>query len=179
MSLTRFRVWDSQHRHMLYPESDKAKNPYASYLTSSGDILSYAITHSGYLQRIFSGILVSTSIPIGEKLIPLFDTTLRAANPSGPEPIALYEGDIISFSIKRITHGPEREDIAAAHIWWCKEDGCWAFGYWLCPAHLINFPAYNWWYTMQDRIDRASIRLLGNVWENPELIPLLGYTPSL
>lgn len=117
------------------------------------------------------------------------ETGIRASLVS-PEPtlpdstVSLYAGDIISFTIKGITHGPEREEVAAAHVWWCQEDACWAFGRWTQKVGSMNggtewLRTWDWWYTMQDRIDRATITLLGNVFEHPHLLPKLGYTPSL
>lgn len=96
----------------------------------------------------------------------------------------IYEGDIISFTIKGITHGPEREDVAAAHVWWCAEDGCWAFGRWTADSlrtdpqtGVVYLKPWDHWYTMQDRIDRNTIKVLGNLWEHPELADQLGYDP--
>lgn len=90
--------------------------------------------------------------------------------------VLLYEDDIIAFSVRGVTHGPDPEHVVAAHIWWSTEDACWAFGRWIVPASE-RFPSYTWHYCMLDRIDPKSIKLLGNIWQNPELLPRLGYDP--
>jgi hypothetical protein len=108
----------------------------------------------------------------GERLI-MQSTGILTPNCSRP----IYEDDIISFTVKGIAHGPEPEPVAAAHVWWCQESACWAFGNWVMEG-IVGRPPMTWYYTMQDRIDRATIRVLGNVWENPEMVSLLGYNLS-
>lgn len=144
----RFRVWDVSYGKMRYETTQ-----------DSGDY-AHAIVVSIYRNTSTDGFIV------------MQDTGLRTGGPNG---FSLFEGDIISFSIKGITHGPEREDIAAAHVWWCAEDGCWAFARY---PYLHNGKQRGfWWFSMADPIDRATIRLLGNVYEHPELLPKLGYDP--
>lgn len=149
----RFRVWDVAYGKMRYAT------------TQDHEDRAHAIVVSIYRNTSTDGFIV------------MQDTGLRTGGPHG---FSLFEGDIISFSIEGVTHGPEREDIAAVHVWWCVEDGCWAFGHYTTSIRASRYmPAhtYSWWYTMQDRIDRASIKVLGNVFEHPELLPLLGYDP--
>ncbi len=83
--------------------------------------------------------------------------------------VRIYEGDRISFSTHGHTHGPEREDYQALEVWWCAEDGCWAFGRYVVPdwpapkgawnAGQMN-KGYTWHFTMQDDIDRASLEVV-------------------
>ena len=88
----------------------------------------------------------------------------------------IYEGDIVSFTIRGATHGREPDFCRAAHVWWDPKWGCWAFGRW--PWTHTGAPASDWWYTASDDgFDHASLRVLGNVWEHPELVAQLGYTP--
>lgn len=116
-----------------------------------------------------------------EPLVVMQSTGLRTGSTVGKE---LYEGDIISFDIIGHAHGVEPDHCAAAHIWWCQEDGCWAFGRWVqtIPAPQSSNQesrTFLWWYTMMDDIDPSSITLLGNIFESPELMATLGYTPRL
>ncbi len=151
-----YRLWDPTAGQMAY-----LTQAFRSHYQIGWSSLHY-VDMGGYEQADSSGYdAVVVTMP---------NTTLRA---SDGQPI--YAGDIISFTIKGITHGPEREDVAAAHVWWCAEDGCWAFGRYRWS--YSGSPEADWWYTMQDRIDRSTIKVLGNVYEHPELLPRLGYDP--
>jgi hypothetical protein len=118
------------------------------------------------------------SLPLTEQLLPLQDTGLTTKDGR-----SIWEGDIISFTINGAAHAREPDHCAAAHVWWCAEDACWAFGRWIqtIPAsqHFAH-QEYDWWYTAADGgFNHDSLKVLGNLFENPELIPSLGYTPSL
>ena len=179
-----FRVWESRIRKMHYPKADTvmwppelAQRPY------SGSVQTFALDVDGHLVLLYGwsqAAYLTTSE--GDILVPLSYTGLRTGGTIGRD---LYEGDIISFAIKGVTHGRERDECKAAHIWWNQDDACWAFGRWTqtipAPRGMENQPphTYTWWYSMMDDIDRSSITLLGNIFENPELIPPLGYSPQL
>ncbi len=82
--------------------------------------------------------------------------------------VRIYEGDRINFSTHGHTHGPEREDYQALEVWWCEEDGCWAFGRYVVPGSPAPpgrfegqmLKGYTWHFTMQDDIDRASLEVV-------------------
>lgn len=59
----------------------------------------------------------------------------------------IYEGDILSFKIAAITHGPEAEYITDAVVWYDYEYAIWCFG--KC-------------YDMTCNIDKNSILITGN-----------------
>lgn len=115
-------------------------------------------------------------------LVVMESTGLRTGGTVGKE---LFEGDIISFTIKGAPHGREPDECKAAHIWWCQEDGCWAFGRWTQTIPASSWMkdqsphSFTWWYTMQDDIDPSSITLLGNIFESSELVTQLGHIPQL
>lgn len=87
----------------------------------------------------------------------------------------IYQGDILRFDVNGITHGPERETGVVGHVWYCADDACWAIGKWWQPewtnAAGTIVPGWFWWYSFADRIDRATIEVIGNIWDNAELIP--------
>ena len=79
----------------------------------------------------------------------------------------IYEGDIVKFDIEGVDHGPEREVGNTGEVWFCEEDGCWAFGKYTNQQYN---PPFDWYYTLADRIDRETLEVIGNVFENPELM---------
>lgn len=80
----------------------------------------------------------------------------------------IYDGDIISFTIKGATHGREPDPVSNAQVWYYAEDAMWVFGHY---ADIHNgFFQHVWWYSMADELDRATLRVLGNVHEHPELL---------
>jgi hypothetical protein len=147
----------------------------------TGTASSYLLQPTGALAATNGRDVYPITPQEGEHLIPLLDIGLHSAP---PEERAIYEGDIISFTIRGATHGREPDHCAAAHVWWCQEDGYWAFGRWTQKVGPMNgetefFRTWDWWYTMEDDIDRSTIKVLGNIFQNPELLPLLGYIPQL
>lgn len=76
----------------------------------------------------------------------------------------VYEGDLINFTIRGVTHGPESENITAAEVWYSEEDLQFVFGKFKGKLH--SGEEYTWWYSMADRIDPKSIEVVGNVFRN-------------
>lgn len=180
---TSFRVWDGQHQIMYYPWSDKHFFPYG--VGFSGTYPPFAMQIEGELARwSWDSVLSPLVHPLNVQILPLQDTGLCA---EGNPDRHIYEGDIISFIIRGATHGREEHICSAAHVWWSTKDACWAFGRWTQPHQMWNGKewtttgSFDWWYTAQDDgFDHSSLKILGNLFENPELIPTLGYSnPSL
>ena len=104
--------------------------------------------------------------PLGKTVITVEQFTGLLDN-TGAE---IYDGDIVSFVVPGITHGPEREEWTGLQVWYNEEDACWAFGRWTGVKSETQESTYHWWFTMQDRLDKASLRKLGNIHENAELL---------
>lgn len=81
---------------------------------------------------------------------------------------AVFAGDIISFTIKGYTHGPEPDLVTNAQVWYCAEDACWAFGKY---PYLHNGEFQRkWWYSAQDDLDRSTLKVIGDIHSTPELL---------
>lgn len=97
------------------------------------------------------------------------NTGLKAADGT-----TIFENDIIQFSICGATHGREREDGIVAPVWYCAEDACFAFGRYTVEKHTapggMVVGGWTWYYSMADEIDRATLKVLGNVHEHTSLL---------
>ena len=69
----------------------------------------------------------------------------------------IYEGDLINFVKKAITHGPEAEEVKNAEVWYCQEDAQFVFG-----KYKMRYSEDYWWYSMAD--DLRDIEVVGNIW---------------
>jgi len=73
----------------------------------------------------------------------------------------IYEGDIVTFTKRGITHGHYAEDIKNAEVWYSLEDCAFVFG-------KYKSADYTWWYSMAD--DLRDFVIVGNIFENPNLL---------
>lgn len=73
----------------------------------------------------------------------------------------IYEGDIITFTKRGITHGPDAEDVKNAEVWYSFEDCSFVFG-------KYKSADYTWWYSMAD--DLRDFEVVGNIFENHNLL---------
>jgi len=137
----KFRVWDGA-KYLSH-----AQTPWLRY---DGQLWSQSCCHWGYDEEKCEGNLVA------EQYTGLHD--------SAGKPI--YEGDVVNFTNRGITHGPEYEYIKNALVWWDDEDACWMFGRWyevgLGGPYGYSIPG--------DRIDTDSFEVVGNLHETPELL---------
>ena len=71
----------------------------------------------------------------------------------------IYEGDLINFTLKGITHGPEPEDIKNAQVFYDEVNCCFSFG------HFKTNDFIDYSFCFADSIDRKSIEIVGNIYE--------------
>lgn len=77
----------------------------------------------------------------------------------------IYEGDIVNFVIPGITHGPETEYITNSIVNWDDDYGCWSF------INSLSDMDKKYGYSIAgDRIDTDSFEVVGNMFENPDLL---------
>jgi len=73
----------------------------------------------------------------------------------------IYEGDMVNFTKRGITHGPDAEDVKNAEVWYSLEDCAFVFG-------KYKSADYTWWYSMADVL--YDFEVVGNIFENPNLL---------
>jgi uncharacterized phage protein (TIGR01671 family) len=73
----------------------------------------------------------------------------------------IYEGDMVNFTKRGITHGPDTEDVKNAEVWYSFEDCAFVFG-------KYKSADYTWWYSMADVL--YDFEVVGNMFENPNLL---------
>lgn len=74
----------------------------------------------------------------------------------------IYQGDYLSFEIPKITHGPEKEFITNAEVWYDAEYAMWCFG------KFINkncSPPHEWSYDLSWPLDKKTLLVTGNIYE--------------
>ena len=74
----------------------------------------------------------------------------------------IYEADILSFEIAAITHGPEKELITNAEVWYDPKYAMWSFG------KFINkncSPPHEWSYDLSWPLDKKTLLVTGNIYE--------------
>jgi len=74
----------------------------------------------------------------------------------------IYEGDIVNFTVPGHAHGPESEDYKNHLVKWDEAQACWGFWSNGIEPYSYTIPG--------DRIDVASFKVAGNMFENPELL---------
>jgi len=75
----------------------------------------------------------------------------------------IYEGDYLSFTIPKITHGPEAEHITNAEVWYDVETASWQFG------KFVNkncSPPHEWSYDLSWPLDKKTLLVTGNKYQN-------------
>ena len=73
----------------------------------------------------------------------------------------IYEGDIVNFTKRGMSHGPEAENVKNAEVWYSSEDCAFAFG-------KYKSADYTWWYSMVDVL--YDFEVVGNIFENKDLL---------
>ncbi len=75
----------------------------------------------------------------------------------------IYEGDIVKFDICGVTHGRYRENDCQGSVWYNEEKAYWAIG-------KFKNEYFEWHWSFSDDIDEKTLTIIGNVFENKELI---------
>jgi uncharacterized phage protein (TIGR01671 family) len=132
----KFRVWCNTTKHFT-------DIPF--YSCSGGQLLWH---HTG------NQITIS-NIDDGDYVIQQY-TGLKDKN--GKE---IYEGDIVNFTKRGMSHGPEAENVKNAEVWYSSEDCAFVFG-------KYKSVDYTWWYSMVDVL--YDFEVVGNIFENKELL---------
>ena len=82
----------------------------------------------------------------------------------------IYEGDIIKFNILGIHGGREPDMDCVGEVWYDEGDCNWAIGNYHYGSTIDKKQDYDWWYSFMDDIDEKSLTIVGNIFENKELI---------
>lgn len=140
----RFRVWDERFKAWSIPSSTQGVP--RLFVTSTGTF----------------GVSSLASITEETAIVEQWTGLMDAIG------CLIFEGDIISFTIKGVTHGPEADHIANAQVWYSTEDARWTFGKY---PYIRNgeFHSY-WWYSMEDGIDKTTLKVIGDIHSTPELL---------
>ena len=75
----------------------------------------------------------------------------------------IYEGDYLSFEIAAITHGPEKELVTDAEVWYDAETASWQFGKFL---NMATVPPFVYSYDLSFRLDKKTLLITGNKYQN-------------
>lgn len=134
----KFRVWDKIFNKWLVPNNDHPGNIYVYLQTSLGRLIVFEEYENKILLQQFIGLLDKNSKEI-------------------------YEGDIINFETYGFSHGPERDYIKNAEVYYDEKLVSFCFG-------RFDSGEYKYTYQMTDRIDEKTMEIIGNVYETPELL---------
>lgn len=136
----KFRVWNSEDKTWDNPAILEVWD-------ESGKLEPYSYIKTGKLNPLYQ--------PVENYIIQQWTGLL---DKSGKE---IYEGDIITFTKRGITHGPDAEDVKNAEVWYSFEDCSFVFG-------KYKSADYTWWYSMVD--DLRDFEVVGNIFENHNLL---------
>jgi len=135
----KFRIWDAQYKRFV--KGYENKNHYDELYSDPPGLIFGALSYLNQYREYYT--------------IQQF-TGLKDKNDKD-----IYEGDIVTFTKRGITHGPDAEDVKNAEVWYSLEDCAFVFG-------KYKSADYIWWYSMAD--DLRDLVIVGNIFENPNLL---------
>jgi len=136
----RFRLWDKENKCWHNPNILEVWD-------ESGNVEPFQYVKTGKLDPIY--------MPLDNWVIQQY-IGLKDKNDK-----EIYEGDIVNFTKRGMTHGPESENIKNAEVWYSSEDCAFVFG----KYKSID---YTWWYSMVDVL--YDFEVVGNIFENKDLL---------
>jgi len=140
----KFRAWDKKE--------NKFWTEYPIVINGAGTLLRFGIKDGLVMGSIVGCIQADYVI---QQFTGLIDK-------NGKE---IYEGDLVNFTTNSL--GGD-EDFISQEVHWAREDGGWAFGRWL------NTRGETTYFTITgDWIKVKTLEIVGNIFENPELVTTL------
>ncbi len=134
----KFRIWDSKNNKFL--TESKVENNFHDGEKDVVDGYSYFLDREYFNDRFIFNQFIGLLDKNGQKI---------------------YEGDIINFEIYGITHGPERDYIKNAEVYYDEKIASFCF-------EKFSGENFNYTYQMIDRIDEKTLEIVGNIFEKEE-----------